>query len=240
MAIQKKDFIELEYTGRLKDSGMIFDTTDEKTAKDNEIFNEKGKYGPVTVCVGEQHVIKGLDHDLEGKEMGEFEVVLQPEDAFGKKDAKLVQLISTAKFKKQGIQPQPGLQVNIDGYMGLVKTVSGGRTLVDFNHPLSGQEVVYKYKIIKKVEDKKEKIKALVNMMVQLDAEVSEKEGKFTVKMPENVPLPEEAKKIMQDKIKELVDAEAEIVKEDKKEKTEAKPAKEAKKEPTEESTKSS
>ena len=38
--IKNNDFIEIEYTGKVKD-GPIFDTTDEKIAKDNNIYNEK-------------------------------------------------------------------------------------------------------------------------------------------------------------------------------------------------------
>ena len=35
MTIKKQDFVEIEYTGSLKDGDLIFDTTDEKIAKDN-------------------------------------------------------------------------------------------------------------------------------------------------------------------------------------------------------------
>ena len=147
--ISKKDFIEIEYEGKLKDEDIIFDTTDEKTAKEQGLANEKSEFGPIVICVGEGQVLAGLDKALEGKEPGDYTVELNPEDAFGKKDAKLIKMIPHSVFRKQNIQVQPGLQVNVDGMIGLIRRVGGGRCLVDFNHPLSGKELVYKIKINK-------------------------------------------------------------------------------------------
>ena len=148
--VSKKDFIEIEYTGKLKDENVVFDTTDETVAKENGLESHSG-YGSVIICVGEEQLLKGLDKNLEGKETGkEYDIELKPEDAFGNKNAKLIQLVPTSKFKQQNVQPMPGMQLNIDGVVGTIKTVSGGRTLVDFNHPLSGKVLTYKIKINKK------------------------------------------------------------------------------------------
>ena len=149
--VSKKDFIEIEYTGKLKEDNIVFDTTDEKVAKENNLETHSG-YEPVIICVGQEQLLKGIDKNLEGKDIGkEYDIEIKPEDAFGNKNAKLIQLIPTAKFKKQNIQPMPGIQLNIDGMVGTIKTVSGGRTLVDFNHPLAGKELLYKIKINKKM-----------------------------------------------------------------------------------------
>ena len=164
MAIKQNDFIEIDYTGTVKEDNMIFDTTDEKTAKDNDIHNEEMTYGPVIICVGEKQVIKGLDEWIVGKDAGEYDVSLKPEDAFGRKDAKLLKLIPTNVFFKQQINPVPGLQVNMDGVVGTIKTVSGGRTFVDFNHPLSGKEVSYHVKVHRIVTDDKEKLESIAKL----------------------------------------------------------------------------
>src|SRR3989338_8178352 len=148
--INKKDFIELEYKGKIKGTDEVFDTTSEKVAKDSGIYSKGAQFKPVTIIVGEGQLVKGIDNDIIGKEPNkEYDLDLKQEDAYGSKNAKYIQLISTAKFLKQQIQPMPGLQVNIDGRVGTIKTVSGGRTLVDFNHPLAGKELSYMYKIIK-------------------------------------------------------------------------------------------
>jgi FKBP-type peptidyl-prolyl cis-trans isomerase SlyD len=188
--IQNNDFVEITYTGSLKDDGTIFDTTNETLAKDQEIHNEKMEYGPVVICVGKEQVLGGLDKSLPGKEVNkEYSIDLAPEDAFGKKDSKMIQLIPTNKFVKENIAPQPGLQVNIDGIMGTIKTVSGGRTLVDFNHPLSGKEVVYTFTANKIITDAGEKLKSYVKMKLNVSdvtATVSEKKG--TVLLPTELP----------------------------------------------------
>ncbi len=165
MSIKEKDFIEIEYTGKIKEDNIIFDTTDEKTAKDNNIYNEQMAYKPIIICVGQGQLIKGLDHQIIGKEIGkEHTFEINPEGAFGKKSAKLLKMVSASVFKKQNIQPMPGLQVNMDGIVGVIRTVTGGRVIVDFNHPLSGKDLVYQVKIIKLITDDKLKIESFINL----------------------------------------------------------------------------
>lgn len=201
--IKKRDFIEIEYTGKVKEDNFVFDTTDEKTAKENNIYSDKMEYGPVVICVGEGNVLQGLDKKIEGKEPGSYELELTPEESFGKKSAKFVQLIPTSRFRKQNIQPQPGLQINVDGMMGVVKTVTGGRTIVDFNHPLSGKELIYNIKINRIVKDNKEKINAVLKLGIGLkDAEVTMNEGEANIKLKQK--LPKEVQEQLTKKIKEL------------------------------------
>lgn len=190
MALKTNDFVEIEYTGRIKEDNMVFDTTDEKTAKDNNIHNEKQSYGPVIICIGEKQVLPGIDEQMQGKEPEKsytFEVT--PEQAFGKKDAKLIQLINTNKFRKQGITPIPGLQINIDGMMGKVKTVTGGRTIVDFNHPLSGRDLIYDVKVNKRVTDDKKKLEEYLKLQLgQKDIKVTITEGNAKVELKTDIP----------------------------------------------------
>lgn len=195
--IKKGDFIEIDYIGALKSDGKIFDTTDEGVAKKEGFYSKGTKYGPAVICVGESNIVKGIDRQLEGKETGtEYVLDIKPEEGFGKKDAKLIQLISTSKFLKQKINPVPGLQLNIDGMMGTIKNVSGGRTLVDFNHPLSGQDIVYKIRVNRIVKDDKIKLRAMLNLGLGLpedSIEIAEiTDGKAVVKTKQKLDLPKE------------------------------------------------
>ncbi|HZX44389.1 MAG TPA: peptidylprolyl isomerase [Candidatus Nanoarchaeia archaeon] len=202
--INKKDFIELEYTGKIKGTDEVFDTTSEKVAKDSGIYSKGAQFKPVTIIVGEGQLVKGLDNDIIGKEPNkEYDLDLKPEDAYGSKNAKYIQLISTAKFLKQQIQPMPGLQVNIDGRVGTIKTVSGGRTLVDFNHPLAGKELSYMYKIIKVITDEKEKIASVLKANLDIDSTVTLEGKKAKIIIKEE--LPEEIKAELEKKIKEII-----------------------------------
>lgn len=171
--VKKNDFIEVEFTGRLKEGNIIFDTTDEGIAKDNELYDENKKYKPLIVCVGQAQILKAIEQSFENKSIGEsYTLELKPDMAFGKKDADLIQLIPTRNFLDSDIQPIPGLSVNIDGILGMVKAVSGGRTIVDFNHPLAGKEVIYEITIKRLVTDKKEKLTALLRNTFNYETEI--------------------------------------------------------------------
>ena len=203
--IKKGDFIEIDYVGRVKSTNQIFDLTDKKTAKENNMNIEK-ELKPIIICVGEKNLLKDIDNNLIGKEIGkEYEIDVKPENGFGKRDPRLMKLINVNVFKKSNIMPVPGLQVNIDGMLGTIRSFSGGRVIVDFNHPLADRELVYKIKIVREVKDVKEKLDACMKFMNLLDV-------KFTISLDNNqakiimeASLPDPLKEALKKKILELV-----------------------------------
>jgi len=192
--IQKKDFIEVEYTGIINDNNTVFDTTNADTAKLHNL-PKNASYGPAIICVGEHQILKGLDHHLENKEVGkEHQFEIKAQDAFGMKDSKLLKLIPGRKFHEQKVQPIPGLQIDIDGMQGTIKTVSGGRVLVDFNHPLAGKDLKYTVKVNKKITDTKQQLDSALKAMFglpQITTEITEK--KATITMPFDIPADAQA-----------------------------------------------
>ena len=209
--INKNDFVEIEYTGRTSEEEIVFDTTDEKVAKDNGIYDKNSSYKPIVICAGENQIIKGIDEQIIGKETDKaYKIELSPDNAFGKKDAKLIQLIPIKRFKEQNIQPVPGLQLNIDGIFGIVKTVSGGRCLVDFNNPLAGKSLYYDLKINRVVQDDREKLKSLLKNVLKINGagiEIKENIAKISLKQEIPGQIVEEFKKLasrMIPSIKEL------------------------------------
>lgn len=185
---KKNDFVQINYTGSVE--GKIFDTTQESVAKSEGIHNPQKKYGPVIVCVGKRHVVAGLDEALESND-GRFSVTVGPEKAFGKREGKLIQLVPTAKLTQNKIRPYPGLQLNIDGTVATVKSVSGGRCMVDFNHPLAGKDVTYDVEILGVVEDDKKKLEAMLARDLQMAPNIEEKDGKLVVKgLPDAIHAP--------------------------------------------------
>ena len=163
MAIKEGDFVNIDYTGKV--NGKVFDTTDESLAKKENIYSKNTKYGSITIVVGAGHLIKGIDEALIGKKEGEkFEVKVPPEKAFGKKNSKLLKIIPQKIFKEQKITPYPGMTLNVDNLLGTVVSVSAGRVIVDFNHPLAGKELDYEIKVNKIVSDKKEQVESIVEL----------------------------------------------------------------------------
>lgn len=204
---KKKDFVEIEYTGFTKDNNVAFDTTDEALAKKENFHNKNHEYGPKIAVLGESQLIKGLDEYAVDKEIGkEYEITIAPENGFGKKDAKLMKLVPAKIFTKENIRPMPGLPVNIDGMYGIIRTVTGGRVIVDFNHPLSGKELIYRFKINKIINDDKEKLVSFISLELgtkKKDTSVEITEGVAKITIPRKIPA--EFVKIVEKKVTELI-----------------------------------
>jgi FKBP-type peptidyl-prolyl cis-trans isomerase SlyD len=184
VAIKEGDFIRINYTGSVGEK--VFDTTDEAEAKTAGIHSENAIYGPVTICVGQKHVIIGLDEELVGKKAGaEGTVTVQPDKAFGERDPKKIQSYPKNKFDKK---PVRGMPVKIDEQgEGTVVDVIGSRVIVDFNPPLAGQTLTYHYNIDDKVNDPLDQLKGLVRLYAGRDLEIALDDGKATVTLPPGI-----------------------------------------------------
>jgi FKBP-type peptidyl-prolyl cis-trans isomerase SlyD len=98
------------------------------------------------------------------KDGEEKTIQLPPEEAFGERDPKLVQLVPMSEFKKQGIKPQVGMAITSEGNTGIIRSVSGGRVRLDFNHELAGKNLEYQMKVDSVIEDDVEKVKSLIDL----------------------------------------------------------------------------
>ena len=165
MAVKEGDFIRLEYTGKVQETGNVFDTTDENVAEEAGIKLDSKSYGAIPIIVGGGHVLKGLDEALIGMEEGEEKTVeITPEEGFGLRDPKLLQLIPMGEFKKQGMKPEVGMAITSDGVTGIIRSVSGGRVRVDFNHELAGKNLKYNIRVVKEIEDDIDKVKSMIEL----------------------------------------------------------------------------
>lgn len=158
--MKQNDFVEIDFTGKLP-NGTVFDTTMESVAKTAGL-NPKGTYKPVKLCIGKGHVLLGIDEALLEHNKGSFSITLTPEKAFGKKNVKMVRLIPLSEFKEHNVNPVPGMTVDFDGKPGVIMRRTGGRVMVNFNHPLAGKEVVYDVTINKKIENVGEQIQLML------------------------------------------------------------------------------
>ncbi len=162
MSFKDGDFIRIEYSAwRVADNKLVY-TTDEKAAKEAGVYFETSKYGPQLVVVGKSQIIKGLDSAIRGMSLNEKKKVeLDPEQAFGTRDQELVKVMSLSDFKSRNMNPYPGMQLDLDGVIATVKSVNSGRVLVDANHPLAGEKLIYEVKVIAKIDKEEEKVSAL-------------------------------------------------------------------------------
>lgn len=163
MVLETGDFVRINYTGKIKDSGEVFDTTIEKVAKESGNYDEKVKFKPAPMVIGAGHSIKGLDEGLLKMEVGEKKKFdISPEKAYGERDPKLVKIVPLKEFKKQGLQPAPGMMFEADGRTGKVQSVGGGRVRIDFNYGLAGKTLNYEVTVEEKINKTEEKIRLIL------------------------------------------------------------------------------
>jgi FKBP-type peptidyl-prolyl cis-trans isomerase 2 len=210
MAFQKKDFIEIEFTGRVKE-GDIFDSN---IKKDLEKLHAGHSHAietkPLIFCLGEGMFLKAIDDFLIGKPetSASYNIELTSDKAFGKRMPQLVQPIPMKVFKNSNVNPVPGAMFNFDGKIAKILSVSGGRVMVDFNNPLAGKTVVYDINVLGKIDNLNEKIKSFIEFLFR-------KELKFSI---ENEKIVIEAEKEMvkfiemfAGKFKEIFDLDLEV-----------------------------
>lgn len=209
--VKKKDFVEIKFTGY--SNGNIFDSNVEEDLKK---IDPQGKVKETIVVVGEGMLVPGFDNALEGKEIGkEYNVNVSAKEGFGDRRRDLVKTIPLKIFTEKQINPYPGMVLAMDNNLARVITISGARVMTDFNNPLAGKDLTYKFIIIRKVEDDKEKAKVLLEFMFRFVPE-HEVKDKIIVKGPEFMKKFTEA---FNPKFKELMgkELEFELKKENKK-----------------------
>ena len=180
------EFVKVTYTGREKETGRIFDTNDEKVAKENNIYDAKFNYKPALMILGKNQLIKGFEEALEKMKPGEEKIVeIPPEKAYGQRKASLVRLIPLQAFKKSKIDPKPGMILQLDGTPARVQSVSGGRVRVDFNHELAGKTLIFNIKLVEKIEKQEDKIKEIVKQVFPFEEnpEIKIKEKDVEIKI---------------------------------------------------------
>lgn len=83
MAIKKGNYVEVDYTGKLKD-GTIFDSSIKETAKKSKYYDKNRKYAPLGFTVGKGKLIPGFEKGVVGMNLDETKKVeIPPEEAYG-------------------------------------------------------------------------------------------------------------------------------------------------------------
>jgi FKBP-type peptidyl-prolyl cis-trans isomerase 2 len=193
MAIKNGDLVKIEYTAYSGDS--VIDTTDEKLAKENNIYDQKKKYGPAVIKVGANQVLQGVDEALIDMEAGaEKEFDIPPEKAFGQRDSQKIRLVPMKQFREAGMRPVPGQVINIDDTPAVIRSVNSGRVVVDFNHPLAGATLKYKIKALESAEELEGKTKLLTEKYSMKTPEIKVNGEEIEINLGTNTYSPERAR----------------------------------------------
>ncbi|MEK6809629.1 MAG: FKBP-type peptidyl-prolyl cis-trans isomerase [Nanoarchaeota archaeon] len=178
--VSKGDFIEIKFTGYV--DGKPFDSN---ISEDLKNVHEKAAPEKTIIIVGQQMVVSGMDKALLEKEFNkEYHIKLSPKEAFGSRRTDLVRTIPLKVFVQQNVQPHPGTTFVLDNQLAKVIAVSGARVITDFNNPLAGKEIEYKFIIERIVTDIKEKVEAVCNLLFKFIPEIELENNIITLKGP--------------------------------------------------------
>jgi peptidylprolyl isomerase len=137
MKVAKGDVVGVRYTGRL-DNGEVFDS------------NADGEE-PLEFRVGEGQVILGFENAVMGLAQGESRTVrIPPEEAYGKRDDRLVTKLDRALFEGGDVEIGQHLDLEDEAgntYHADVIALDEGTVTVDLNHHLAGEALTFEIKV---------------------------------------------------------------------------------------------
>ncbi|MBX8636823.1 MAG: peptidylprolyl isomerase [Thermoplasmata archaeon] len=163
--ISPGDIVQIELDAWINETGKLFQTTSKENAQKEEIYDDKTVYGPVFEIVGKNRFFPGLEKSMSTASIGqEVELLIKPEEGAGSRDQNLVKLYSVREFERMNVEPKVGVDVRIGDRVGRITQVTVGRVRVDFNNPLAGHTLKYRYKVLAKIEEPLEKFKAIAEM----------------------------------------------------------------------------
>ena len=162
--VAKGALVRVDYEAWTEE-GELFDTTKRDVAKAHGKHNDEIVYEPLPVLVGTGRVIPGFDEALLGADVGkEVDVTIPAEKAFGPRDPNKTDTIPLREFQKQEVTPYPGMRLQHSGKMATVVSVTPGRVRIDYNPPLAGKSLRYKFTITEEVQDPIARVKAFIEL----------------------------------------------------------------------------
>jgi peptidylprolyl isomerase len=190
MTLEKGSLILIDYTAKVKDTNLTFETTREEEAKKSELYDAARRYEPRLISVGEGWVLKGLDEALINANTGDkLNIEITPDKGFGERDPNKVRMIPLRKLGEKADEVRVGDTIELGERIGIVKFMGSGRVQVDFNHRLAGRTLIYDVEVTKKLKDDSEKVLSLIKRRLPID----DQKIKFSIEAASaQIDLPEE------------------------------------------------
>ncbi len=118
-----------------------------------EVIDSSAGGAPLVYLHGAGNIIIGLEKALTGKQPGdELDVTIEPEEAYGEYSAELVAVLDRSLF--EGVDElEVGMQFHASAPNGgmqivTIRDIDGDDITVDGNHPLAGQRLNFKVKVV--------------------------------------------------------------------------------------------
>ena len=142
--VKSGDTVKVHYHGKLTD-GTTFDSSEGKE--------------PLEFEVGSGMVIAGFDNGVTGMSVGEKKTIKIPVDeAYGTKQDDLLMEFPKTNFPADMVA-EVGMQLNMSNGSGqnfpvVIREVKDDVVVLDANHPLSGEDLVFDLEIVEIVKSK--------------------------------------------------------------------------------------
>lgn len=123
------------------------------TLRTGEIFDSSQGREPLEFTVGSGQVIKGFDEGVKGMSVGEKRTVeIEVQDAYGEKSQDLLIEFPKEQFPAD-MNPEIGQQLMMSNGSGqsfpvVIKEVREDSVLLDANHPLAGQDLIFNIELV--------------------------------------------------------------------------------------------
>jgi peptidylprolyl isomerase len=135
---KKNDTVKVHYTGKLT-NGEVFDSS-----RDRE---------PLEFTVGGGQMIAGFDAAVDGMALEEKkEVTIPSAEAYGERNEQMIQEVPRVHLPED-MKPEVGQTLVASGDQGqqmhvVVTEVKDEHIIVDGNHPLAGQDLVFEIELV--------------------------------------------------------------------------------------------
>lgn len=139
MAVKNGDKIKVEYEGSL-DSGEVFDSSE----KSGQVLEFE---------VGQNQVIAGFERAVIGMNKDEEKTIkIESKDAYGDKKDELIRPVPKNQLP-ENLEPKVGMVLGLqspDGrqFPAPIVEVLDDEIKLDLNHPLAGQDLNFKIKVV--------------------------------------------------------------------------------------------
>jgi peptidylprolyl isomerase len=143
--VKSGDKVRVHYHGKLR-SGETFDSSQGRE--------------PLEFTVGSGQVIKGFDNGVMGMQVGDKKTVEIPvDDAYGQKSEEMIVEFPRNQFPPD-LDPQIGMQLMMNNGSGQsfpvsVTEVKEESVILDANHPLAGEELIFDIELVEIVPTSK-------------------------------------------------------------------------------------
>jgi FKBP-type peptidyl-prolyl cis-trans isomerase SlpA len=136
MQIERGTKVKLHFSLALEDGSLIDSNFDKQ---------------PASFIIGDGNLLPGFESVILGLESGQKrEFTIPPENAFGQHNPQNVQDVDRTNFAEDKLEIGAVFSFqNGDGELpGVIIGIEGEKVMIDFNHPLAGQSILFKVEIL--------------------------------------------------------------------------------------------